>query len=260
MASSPVARPPPDGVSGTPLTVAGALVVLSVTLAGCGRPRRVGRRRPGGDRRLRYETQARPGRPAGRCGVRRAGRAGAAAGCRPGRWPGYPGTRGRSSWSPGRGKDFPVSQVVLCRRTGAGWERGATSAATRRPERVRRRPHHAGDLRSPIGVFALQPTRRTPARPRYQAALRPVGRVRHRRYRLRGGVARPAPSTTSSRSTTTTSRALRPSTGPTPARRRARAAASGCTSTTEPPRRLCRPGPGAPWKESDCARSIRHAR
>ncbi|MEU6879951.1 hypothetical protein [Streptomyces sp. NPDC046712] len=54
----------------------------------------------------------------------------------------------------GQGKDSPTSQVVLYRRTGAGWEPGATWPA-HNGLKGWTDDHHAGDLRSPIGVFTL---------------------------------------------------------------------------------------------------------
>jgi L,D-peptidoglycan transpeptidase YkuD (ErfK/YbiS/YcfS/YnhG family) len=54
----------------------------------------------------------------------------------------------------GRGKNSSASQVVLYRRTGAGWEAGATWPA-HNALKGWTDDHHAGDLRSPIGVFTL---------------------------------------------------------------------------------------------------------
>jgi L,D-peptidoglycan transpeptidase YkuD (ErfK/YbiS/YcfS/YnhG family) len=54
----------------------------------------------------------------------------------------------------GRGKDSPKSQVVLYRRTSAGWEPGATWPA-HNALKGWTDDHRAGDLRSPIGVFTL---------------------------------------------------------------------------------------------------------
>lgn len=54
----------------------------------------------------------------------------------------------------GQGKNSSDSRVVLYRRTGAGWEPGATWPA-HNALRGWTDDHHAGDLRSPIGVFSL---------------------------------------------------------------------------------------------------------
>ncbi|MFF3248742.1 L,D-transpeptidase family protein [Streptomyces sp. NPDC002870] len=54
----------------------------------------------------------------------------------------------------GRGKDSPKSQVVLYRRTSAGWEPGATWPA-HNALKGWTDDHRAGDLHSPIGVFTL---------------------------------------------------------------------------------------------------------
>ncbi|MGI5404808.1 L,D-transpeptidase family protein [Streptomyces sp. CA-135486] len=54
----------------------------------------------------------------------------------------------------GRGKNSPKSQVVLYRRTSAGWEAGATWPAHNALKGWTDN-HHAGDLHSPIGVFTL---------------------------------------------------------------------------------------------------------
>ncbi|MEU9288444.1 hypothetical protein AB0D57_28060 [Streptomyces sp. NPDC048275] len=54
----------------------------------------------------------------------------------------------------GRGKNSSTSQAVLYRRTGTGWEPGATWPA-HNALKGWTDDHHVGDLRSPIGVFAL---------------------------------------------------------------------------------------------------------
>ncbi|MET7938131.1 hypothetical protein [Streptomyces sp. NPDC005322] len=54
----------------------------------------------------------------------------------------------------GRGKKSSRSQVVLYRRTGAGWEPGATWQA-HNARKGWTDDHRVGDLRSPIGVFSL---------------------------------------------------------------------------------------------------------
>ena len=56
----------------------------------------------------------------------------------------------------GRGKNSSVSQAVLYRRTAAGWQSGATWAAHNAKDGwIAGQNHRAGDLHSPIGVFAL---------------------------------------------------------------------------------------------------------
>jgi L,D-peptidoglycan transpeptidase YkuD (ErfK/YbiS/YcfS/YnhG family) len=54
----------------------------------------------------------------------------------------------------GQGKDSPDSHVVLYRLTAAGWRAGARWPAHNALHGWTRH-HHAGDLRSPIGVFTL---------------------------------------------------------------------------------------------------------
>lgn len=54
----------------------------------------------------------------------------------------------------GRGKNSPLSQVVLYRHTANGWDAGATWAAHNAKEGWLA-DHRAGDLHSPVGVFAL---------------------------------------------------------------------------------------------------------
>ncbi|WP_425247176.1 L,D-transpeptidase family protein [Streptomyces sp. NEAU-NA10] len=54
----------------------------------------------------------------------------------------------------GRGRDSPLSQVVLYRRTGTGWQAGTVWPA-HNALRGWTDHHMAGDLRSPIGVYGL---------------------------------------------------------------------------------------------------------
>lgn len=54
----------------------------------------------------------------------------------------------------GRGKNSPMSTVVLYQRTDAGWQAGDSWPA-HNALRGWTDDHHAGDLRSPIGVFTL---------------------------------------------------------------------------------------------------------
>lgn len=65
-----------------------------------------------------------------------------------------PGTARQVVIVTGRGENSPLSQVVLYRRTANGWDAGATWAAHNAKEGWRA-DHRAGDLRSPVGVFAL---------------------------------------------------------------------------------------------------------
>ncbi|MET8211903.1 L,D-transpeptidase family protein [Streptomyces sp. NPDC005373] len=54
----------------------------------------------------------------------------------------------------GQDKNSSTSQVVLYRRTSAGWEPGATWPA-HNAHKGWTEDHHVGDLRSPVGVFTL---------------------------------------------------------------------------------------------------------
>ncbi|MEV6006708.1 L,D-transpeptidase family protein [Streptomyces sp. NPDC051976] len=54
----------------------------------------------------------------------------------------------------GRGVDSALSSVVVYQRTATGWRAGAPWPA-RNALRGWSRDHHAGDLRSPVGVFTL---------------------------------------------------------------------------------------------------------
>ena len=54
----------------------------------------------------------------------------------------------------GRGRNSPLSTVVLYRRTTAGWQAGASWSA-RNALRGWSDHHTAGDLRSPVGVYGL---------------------------------------------------------------------------------------------------------
>ncbi|MFI6345037.1 L,D-transpeptidase family protein [Streptomyces sp. NPDC050560] len=54
----------------------------------------------------------------------------------------------------GAGKDSSTSRVTVYRRSADGWEAGPTWSA-RNAERGWSDDHHAGDLRSPVGVYGL---------------------------------------------------------------------------------------------------------
>lgn len=133
----------------------------------------------------------------------------------------------------GQGKNSSDSRVVLYRRTGAGWEPGATWPA-HNALRGWTDDHHAGDLRSPIGVFSLTDAGGLLADPGTRLPYNHSGASPSAAGASRANRSR-APSTTSSRSTTTASPAPHPSTGPALSAR-TRAAAYGCTSTTAGPR------------------------
>jgi L,D-peptidoglycan transpeptidase YkuD (ErfK/YbiS/YcfS/YnhG family) len=138
----------------TPSIAAGALV-LSVALAGCGGT---------GAERLADApdttdttdtTQARPGQPAPDPTESATPVAPARlAGVGPATLAGIPKNARQVVLVTGRGKDSPVSQVVLYRRTSAGWEPVATWPA-HNALKGWTDDHHAGDLHSPIGVFTL---------------------------------------------------------------------------------------------------------
>lgn len=139
------------------------VLVLSVALTGCGGgtgstggagPSAAGTEAPAAASGAAGTTQARPSRPS-------AG-AGASAGADSARLPdlgprtlaAIPGTARQVVLVTGRGRNSPVSEVTLYRRTDAGWEPGAEWPA-HNALRGWTDDHHAGDLRSPIGVFAL---------------------------------------------------------------------------------------------------------
>ncbi|WP_232542869.1 hypothetical protein [Streptomyces sp. QHH-9511] len=67
---------------------------------------------------------------------------------------GIPGKARQVVLVKGRDKNSSTSQMVLYRRTGAGWEPGATWPA-HNALKGWTDDHHVGDLRSPIGVFTL---------------------------------------------------------------------------------------------------------
>ncbi|MFF8191719.1 hypothetical protein ACF05L_12885 [Streptomyces bobili] len=146
-----------------------AVLALSVTLAGCGgsaagvRPADAARPAAGGGGAASAApgtTQARPPRTS--ADLRASADPGAATTSAPARLPGLgprtlaeiPADARQAVLVTGRGKDSSASQVVLYRRTGAGWEPGATWPA-HNALKGWTEDHHAGDLRSPIGVFTL---------------------------------------------------------------------------------------------------------
>ncbi|KUN19987.1 hypothetical protein AQJ23_36715 [Streptomyces antibioticus] len=69
-------------------------------------------------------------------------------------WAKVPGDARQAVVVTGRGKNSPRSTVVLYERTDAGWEAGAAWPA-HNALRGWTDDHHAGDLRSPVGVFGL---------------------------------------------------------------------------------------------------------
>ncbi|MFI7498814.1 L,D-transpeptidase family protein [Streptomyces sp. NPDC049687] len=146
------------------MTVQAVVLVLSSTLVGCAgtevhvgtadaaRPTATGT--PGPSAAVTGTTQARPGRtPAG---------SEASATSVLERLPGLgPRTRGGIPANArqvvlvtGRGKNSSEANVVLYRRTGAGWEAGAVWPA-HNALKGWTDDHRLGDLRSPIGVFTL---------------------------------------------------------------------------------------------------------
>ncbi|MFD5629216.1 MULTISPECIES: L,D-transpeptidase family protein [unclassified Streptomyces] len=135
-----------SAVKGLPLSTAFLALGLSLTVTGCtaAGPRDTAATGPG-------TAQAAPGRTSP------SGETSALA-----ELPGL-GTRTRSEIPAnarqvvlvtGRGRDSADSRVVLYRRTGAGWEPGETWPAHNAREGWTD-DHHAGDLRSPVGVFSL---------------------------------------------------------------------------------------------------------
>ncbi|MFE7839373.1 hypothetical protein ACFU53_25970 [Streptomyces sp. NPDC057474] len=187
MASS-IPRPPqlrcprtPFGTRATKFTSPGsyrpgipaAVLALSVTLAGCVgtaagvRPADAARPAAGGAGAASVAASAAPGTtqawPSQTAADPRASAGPGAAGTSaPARLPGLgprtlaeiPADARQAVLVTGRGKNSSASQVVLYRRTGAGWEPGATWPA-HNALKGWTDDHHAGDLRSPIGVFTL---------------------------------------------------------------------------------------------------------
>ncbi|MFI6486906.1 L,D-transpeptidase family protein [Streptomyces sp. NPDC050564] len=144
MASS-TSRPVPVGM-------AAAALVLSVTLAGCAgagaaesAPEALG---------TRGTTQAMPRQSSAADEASPAAVPAPLPGLGPATLAEIPGNARQVVLVTGRGKDSPRSRVVLYRRTGAGWQPGATWPA-HNALRGWTDDHHAGDLRSPIGVFGL---------------------------------------------------------------------------------------------------------
>lgn len=88
----------------------------------------------------------------------------------------------------GRGRDANRSEAVLYRRTASGWKAG-TAWPAHNALNGWTDDHLAGDLRSPIGVFALSDAGAA-AGPGNPAAVRRVARVLHQRDGLHGGAAR----------------------------------------------------------------------
>ncbi|WP_326720743.1 L,D-transpeptidase family protein [Streptomyces sp. NBC_00243] len=142
------------------LGIPAAVLALSVTVAGCAGAGavtggEVAAAAPGASATAPGTTQAMPGRTSADSGASSVSAA-------PALLPGL-GTRTRAEIPAnarqvllvtGQGKNSSTSRVVLYRRTSAGWEPGATWPA-HNARRGWTDDHHAGDLRSPIGVFAL---------------------------------------------------------------------------------------------------------
>jgi L,D-peptidoglycan transpeptidase YkuD (ErfK/YbiS/YcfS/YnhG family) len=147
--------------------ITAAVLALSVTLAGCAgtaagvRPADAARPAAGGAGAVSVTASAAPGTTQGRPPQASAD-PGASTASAPARLPGLgprtlakvPADARQAVLVTGRGKNSSASQVVLYRRSGAGWEPGATWPA-HNALKGWTDDHHAGDLRSPIGVFTL---------------------------------------------------------------------------------------------------------
>ncbi|MGW4672983.1 L,D-transpeptidase family protein [Streptomyces sp. NPDC004324] len=137
---------------------AAVVLVLSVALTGCGS----GTGSAGGTRTAAADapaatsgtTQARPSRPSAGSGAPGSAAAARLPGLGPRTLAAVPRTARQVVLVTGRGRNSPVSEATLYRRTDTGWEAGAHWPA-HNALRGWTDDHHAGDLRSPIGVFAL---------------------------------------------------------------------------------------------------------
>jgi L,D-peptidoglycan transpeptidase YkuD (ErfK/YbiS/YcfS/YnhG family)/predicted small secreted protein len=69
-------------------------------------------------------------------------------------WAAVPSTARQAVVVTGRGKNSPLSTVLLYERTGAGWQAGTSWPAHNALKGWTDR-HRAGDLRSPVGVYTL---------------------------------------------------------------------------------------------------------
>ncbi|TXS80474.1 hypothetical protein EAO69_04205 [Streptomyces sp. me109] len=137
---------------------AAVVLILSVALTGCGS----GTGSAGGARTAAADapaaasgtTQARPSRPSAGSGAPGSATAVRLPGLGARTLAAVPRTARQVVLVTGRGRNSPVSEATLYRRTDTGWEAGAQWPA-HNALRGWTDDHHAGDLRSPIGVFAL---------------------------------------------------------------------------------------------------------
>ncbi|MFI5812505.1 L,D-transpeptidase family protein [Streptomyces sp. NPDC051643] len=136
------------------------VLVLSVALTGCGggtdsaggaRSSAVGTAAPAA---TSGTTQARPSRPSADTGTSGSADSARPPGLGPRTLAAIPAKARQVVLVTGRGRNSPISEVALYRRTDTGWAPGAEWPA-HNALRGWTDDHHAGDLRSPIGVFAL---------------------------------------------------------------------------------------------------------
>lgn len=99
-------------------------------------------------------TQARPSQPSAGTGAAGPSVAAQLPGLGPRTLAAVPRDARQAVLVTGRDRNSPLSRVVLYRRTDTGWEAGADWAA-HNALRGWTDDHHAGDLRSPVGVFTL---------------------------------------------------------------------------------------------------------
>ncbi|MFF4347332.1 L,D-transpeptidase family protein [Streptomyces sp. NPDC001530] len=143
-----------------PVGIWAAALVVSVTLVGCGGGTRAAESAPGAPGASGAPGTTQAAMPRLRSADTEASATSAAS--VPARLPGLgpatlaeiPENARQVVLVTGRGKDSPTARVVLYRRTSAGWLPGATWSA-HNALRGWTDDHHAGDLRSPIGVFGL---------------------------------------------------------------------------------------------------------
>lgn len=233
--------------------ISAAVLALSVTLAGCAGsatgvgPADAARPAAGGTSAASASASAAPGTTQARppqtsADSRASADPGAATAPAPARLPGLgprtlakiPADARQAVLVAGRGKDSSASQVVLYRRTGAGWEPGATWPA-HNALKGWTDDHRAGDLRSPIGVFTLTDAGGLLADPGTklpydQGPAFTIGGTGFEGEPLTGSFDYVVAIDYNRRPGTS------PSTGPARSARTG-AAASGCTSTTAGPRR-----------------------
>ncbi|MFG2573780.1 L,D-transpeptidase family protein [Streptomyces sp. NPDC048481] len=121
-----------------------ALLAASLLLTGCGGTASAGQAHP---------TVAVGGAPASPAPGTTAG-AGEIPGLGPRTRAAVPSTARQAVVVSGRGRNSPLSTVVLYRRTGSGWQPGAAWPAHNALRGWSDR-HKGGDLRSPVGVYGL---------------------------------------------------------------------------------------------------------